>query len=54
MNSETKYRSLPLSEEAWEKAKDAANKTKPKSTRPAWIENAIHEQVKREGENVKR
>jgi len=51
MDTETKYRSLPLSETAWKKAKEAAGRTKPKSSRPAWIENAIHEQAKREVEN---
>lgn len=54
INIETKYRSLPLTEDAWKKAKDAANKTRPKSSRPAWIENAIHEQAKREAENGSR
>jgi hypothetical protein len=48
MDIETKFRSLPLSETAWKKAKECADRTKPRSSRPAWIENAIHEQAKRE------
>jgi hypothetical protein len=53
MDNEKKLRSFHLSEEAWNKAKEAGQKTKPASSRPSWIENAILEQYKRESENGK-
>jgi hypothetical protein len=44
-----KQRAVSISDDAWELAKKAAEESKPKTNRPAWIENAIYKQAKREG-----
>jgi hypothetical protein len=44
-----KQRLIALSDVAWATAKTASERCSPAVTRPAWIENAIKNQAKKEG-----
>ena len=46
--NKTKQKAVTLSDEAWELARKAAEKSAPQTTRPKWIEGAIRQQAKRE------
>lgn len=51
--SKTKQKAVQLSDKAWDLAKLGAEQSDPPTTRPKWIEAAIHDRAKREGlENV--
>jgi hypothetical protein len=47
--NKTKQKAVTISDEAWEMAKKASERSIPETTRPKWIEGAIRKQAKKEG-----
>lgn len=47
--SSTKQKAVQLSDRAWTLAKIGADQSDPPTSRPRWIEAAIHDRAKREG-----
>ena len=45
---EKRQHPVAIADDLWEKAKKAAEKNRPETTRPMWIEQAIREKLEKE------